>query len=39
MTDEAQEAARQAAFNALFEDHSLSPAQARELPGDDRDAR
>ena len=31
MTDEAQGAARQAAFNALFEDHSLSPAQAREL--------
>ena len=31
MTDEAQEAARQAAFNALFENHSLSPAQAREL--------
>ena len=31
MTDEAQEAARQSAFNALFEDHSLSSAQAREL--------
>jgi len=31
VTDEAQGAARQAAFNALFEDHSLAPAQAREL--------
>ncbi len=26
-----EEAARQSAFNALFENHSLSPAQAREL--------
>ncbi len=31
MSDEAQEAARQSAFNALFENHSLSPPQAREL--------
>lgn len=31
MSDEAQEAARQSAFNALFENHALSPAQAREL--------
>ena len=31
MSSEAEEAARQAAFNALFEDHSISSAQAREL--------
>jgi uncharacterized protein (TIGR00730 family) len=31
VSDEAQEAARQSAFNALFENHSLSPPQAREL--------
>ncbi len=31
MSDDVEEAARQSAFNALFENHSLSPAQAREL--------
>ena len=31
MTDEAEEAARERAFNALFENHELSAAQAREL--------
>ncbi len=31
MTSETEEAARRSAFDALFENHSLSPAQAREL--------
>ena len=31
MSDDIEEAARRSAFNALFENHSLSPAQAREL--------
>ena len=31
MSDDIEEAARRSAFNALFENHSLTPAQAREL--------
>ena len=31
MSSDIEESARQSAFNALFENHSISPAQAREL--------